>query len=177
MDGSRTIRVRKRDGSVEAFEARKLAASLLRVVGQAGENSYYVRQIAEAVKIYLLRRRWVCISSAAIFEMSVSALRSIGRSLAADAMEWHQLWRNTRRGRIRVRHDDRKETLWEKGWLCKLAVKCWFIRPTTARILVGQIEQQLISEGVRRVSRDELLEMLNNLMMAYGLADAVPVGQ
>jgi len=177
MDGSRTIRVVKRDGSVERFDPAKLASSIWRVMQVEKGCFNHARQLAEAIGAHLVRRSGPRSSSRAVFEMTVKALRYVGLSLSADLMERHRSWRQNRRNRLQVRHENGMVTLWDKAWLKEFTVRSWHISPRAARIIATEVEQQLLSANRNIVLRQEVLEMLNCAMAEYGLADAVPVQQ
>jgi hypothetical protein len=44
-------------------------------------------------------------------------------------------------------------------------------------VIAGQVEASLIAAGRQVVSRGEVVEKMNALVAAFGLADAVPVRQ
>ncbi len=176
MDGSRTIRVIKRDQSIELFDVCKLAGSIWRAM-QGGARYDHSRRLAEAVELYLTRRSYKCISSSAIFEMVVKALRHVGLDAAADSAEAYDDWRNTLRKQLRIRYNTGKLTFWDKGWLCEFARRSWHLRPVTARWLAGLVEIELFAEDDLVVSRQNVIERLNRCVSQYGLADAVPVRQ
>ena len=177
MSGSGTIRVLKRDRSREPFDAWKLTAVVWPAMQSSGLTYPHARQLAEAVEMYLSRQELLCISSTAIFEMLLKAFRHVGMDEAALQVETHRRRRRQLREKLRVRHDPKTATLWDKRWLCQFARRSWHISPATARILAGQIEHQLLDWPKPEISRMQLLEQLNRLMCQYGLADAVPVPQ
>jgi len=177
MTGSGTIRVIKRDRSLERFDAAKLAAAMGRAMGSRGVAMEHARQLADAVEIYLRRRRVRCVTSSALWEMALKALWFVGLSEAAEAAERYRDWRQVLRRRLRVRHDGGKVTYWEKGWLSELAGRSWHVLPTTARIAAGEVEMILLRQDAETVSREEVTDTLNRVMSEFGLADAVPVNQ
>lgn len=175
MSGSGTIRVLKRDGSVEAFDARKLSAAIWGAMQGGGARFEHARRMGEAVETYLRRCGGGCVSSSAVFEMVVKALRHVGLFAAADAAESYCKWRNTLRRQLRIRYNTGNLTFWDKGWLCQFARRSWGVSSATARILAGQVEIDLIRGNDLVVSREAVIDALNRLMSKYGLADAVPV--
>jgi len=175
VNGSGTIGVLKRDQSVELFCAEKLAGALWRAAQGTPAKFQEVRQIAGAVQTYLLRRRGRCVSSRAVFEMALKALRYVGLASAAEAAESYSRWRMLVRGRLRIRHEEGKLTYWDKGWLCELACRSWHVMPTTGRILAGIVELGLLRGEDTVVWRQAVVERLNDVVAEYGLADAVPV--
>lgn len=175
MNGSRTIRVLKHDGQAERFDPLKLAASMWRAIEQTGGQFAHARELAGAIGLYLRENECKCISSSAIFEMSLTVLRRVQLTEAAGKLESHSFRRDLRRRTLRICHDSGKITAWSKGWLCELAQRIWNLSPSVARIIAGAIEEDLLACETKVVSRREVLEMLNARVAEYGLADAVPV--
>lgn len=175
MNGSGTIQVLKRDGSVERFDRARLAGGMWRAMSGTVGRYRDARQLAEAVELYLERCRMRCVSSAAVFEMALQVLRRVGLEDAAAAMEAYRAARRVLRTRLRIRHESGTATLWDRTWLSELAERYWGLRPRAARTLAGQFEGELLAEGPRELSRAEILRRLNRCAAAWGLADAVPV--
>lgn len=171
------IRVLKRDGQAEEFDGLKLAAAIWRAMGGDRDSYSQALYLSDAVRSYLWRGRQGCVSSAAIFEMCVKLLQYVGQPLAARRLQEHRSWRLARRREFRIRHEPGKLTLWEKAWLAQFAQRCWRLSPCTARILAGQIEADLLQTPAREVPRQEIIDRLNEITAAYGLADAIPVSQ
>ena len=171
------IRVLKRDGKAEEFDGLKLAATIWRAMGGGKEAYSQAVFFSDAVRFYLSRSRRGCVSSAALFEMCVKLLQHIGQPLAARRLQEHRSWRLARRREFRIRHERGKLTLWEKGWLADFAQRCWGLSPGTARTLAGQVEADLLRTPAREVPRQEIINRLNEITAAYGLADAVPVSR
>jgi len=119
----------------------------------------------------------VSVSSAAVFEMVLKTLRRVRMEIPAAVMETHHTWRARMRTGIRVLYDDGRKAMWDKGWLAKLICSSWRLGRTTARILAGLMENQLLEVRARTVRRSELIRRANAMVAAYGLADAVPLGQ
>ena len=103
MDGSWTIRVRKRDGTIEAFDSSKLAAAMVRGMSGTCAGLWHARELAEAVEIHFRRSGVRSVSSAMVFEMTCKALRRVGLGLAATAMESHRADRRRMRRLLRSR--------------------------------------------------------------------------
>ncbi|MDP6542963.1 MAG: hypothetical protein QGH60_03175 [Phycisphaerae bacterium] len=175
MNGSGTIRVAKRDGTFEPFDRDKLAAVMYKVM-RGGPNAFTESQeVALAIDIYLQRRGWATVSSAAVLEMVLRTFRRIGMDLPAAIMETHHTWRLRRCRQMKVRYGDGRTAVWDKGWLVKLICSSWHLGMATGRILAGDIETRLLEDNVEVIGRGELVELVNALVAAYGLADAVPV--
>lgn len=176
MDGSRTIRVIKRDGDAEPFDRRKLAAAMHAAMREAGRGRFRdAEQLALAIEIYLNRVGRTEIPSRAIFEMSVRVLRRVRLFAPASAMEANRLCRARRRARLRVVHGCGKVTLWEKAWLAELACRSWGLGRQTGRIIAGEVERVLLGGQRAEVRRDEIQARINEAVAACGLAEAVPV--
>ena len=175
MNGSGTIRVLKRDGSVEPFDLARLAGAMWRAMPGTPGRYRDARPLAEAVCLYLKRCRLRCVSSAALLEMCLQVLRRVGLGEAAVAMETHRAARRTLRRTLRIRHEAGSATLWDRTWLAELAERCWGLPPSAARLLAGQFERELLAERPRELPREEVLARLNRCAGAWGLADAVPV--
>jgi len=168
------IQVLKRDGSVEGFDARKLTAAIWRSMRGASRTFEHACRLAEAVELYLRRRDVRCISSTALFEMTLKVLRCVGPLRAADAAEKFRQLRDALRRQLRIRHEKGRITYWDKAWACEFARASWGVSPQTARILAGKIEIELFALNDPVVPRQKVLDMLNRMMAEYGLADAVP---
>jgi hypothetical protein len=175
MDGSRTIRLLKRDGTAEDFDPHKLAVAIWRALSRRGGQYQDAADLAIAIGIYLQRGPWRVISSAAVFEMTVKVLRRVHFDAAAVAMESFRAARAVGRRRLRVDHGDGKVTCWEKGWLARVGSKSWQLAPQTARILAALVERDLLSQGGRIATRVDVTDRFNQYVAEYGLADAVPV--
>ena len=165
----------KRDGTDEPFDARKLAGAMLRVIPHAAPGACHAPQLALAIRAYLRRSEWLYVPSEAVFAMAVEVLNRCGMDASAEAFDAHRTRREQRRQEVRVLHEGGRITLWDKSWLSELAQRSWFVSAPTGRILAGQVEERLLAGGRRVVPRGEVLDMLNELVAHYGLADAVPL--
>jgi hypothetical protein len=174
MNGSRMIRVRKRDGRSEAFDQSKLAAAMMRGMCGTQAGLWHASQLAEAMGVYLYRSGVRRVSSAALFQMVCKALRRVGLRAAAVALETHRADRRRRRMRLRIRHDSGAVTRWDKNWLRQIGGRMWGLGPTTAAILAGLVETSLLRNCSGRIDRSAVLDLFNELVCEFGLADAVP---
>ena len=177
MNGSRKVRVLKRDGSVEEFDRRKLAAALWRAMRGTGGEFRDAADLSRAVEVYLLKQGCPCVSSAAVLEMAVKVLWRVRLSAAAEAMEFHRSWRSIRRRAIRIRHEGGRQTAWDKGWLAKFVCRSWDLLPATGRIVAAMVENELLQETQKHFPREDLIRRMNDCVAALGLADTVPVRQ
>lgn len=175
MSESGKIRVLKRDGTVEPFDARKLAGTMWRAM-QGTEGRYEdACQLALAMAIYVSREPAKVISSGAIFEMAEKVLARVSLAEAAKTLRAHRSETHAWRRAMRVRHFDGKVTYWDKAWLSELACKSWYLMLSTGRIVAAEIEDKLRCANREIVSRGELVEMVNRRVTELGLGDAVPV--
>lgn len=176
-NGSWTVRVLKRDGSSEDFSVLKLAAVMYKAMqANRGELRDAV-SLAQAVGLYLRRRDMRCISSAAVFEMTIKVFNRVRMDKANDALEAHRAWRSAGRRKLVIRQDNGRSTEWDKSWLCSLAAQSWDLMPATARIVAGIVEYDLIGVRAMMVTRSAAIDQMNETVAALGLADAVPVRQ
>lgn len=177
MTASGKIKVRKRDGSLEAFAPARLASTMARGLARTGGPERLGRDLARAVELYLRRCRRTVVSSTALFEMAVKALRRVCMGEAAEVIELHRTLRAVRRPLLRVRHDGGQVTTWDKSWVALMGERTWGLSRRTARIFAGEIELHLLPQQSRIVDRQDVIALLNERVVQFGLADAVPVRQ
>jgi hypothetical protein len=176
VNGSRTIRVAKRDGTFEPFDRAKLASAIHKVMRDEQHGFSDASELALAIDIYLHQQGWSTVSSAAVFEMLLKTLRKIGLDLPAAMVDTHHTWRARRRKHMKISYADGQITAWDKGWLVKLICSSWRLGRTTGRVLAGHIETQLMeADAIGLIDRSDLIERVNSVVAAYGLADAVPM--
>ena len=168
------IWVLKKDGTAEAFDRRKLAAAIWRAMSRTRASYDHAARLAEAIETYIRRSRTRCVSSAAVFEMTLKALKYVGIPDAAESAEEYAQWRGLLRKQLRIRHEGDRLTMWEKSWLFEFAQRGWQVSRRTARIFAGQVEEDLLRSGQTVVHRADVIEALNRMMAEYGLADALP---
>jgi transcriptional regulator NrdR family protein len=175
MNLTRKVEVLKRDGSTEAFDVAKLAGMLRKGMHHLGFSARNAGDLAGAVEIYLHRMQQQVVSSSAVFEMGLKTLHHVGMDDVSEIIELTRNLRTVRRSMLRVRQDDGRLVAWDKGWLANLGGRMWCLSPNCARILAGEVEQQLLAVDAVEISRFEILEMFNRHVFEFGLADAVPV--
>jgi len=166
---SSTIWVLKRNETIEAFDRQKFRGCLFRALRGGRRDAHWAGALAHAVECFLRRRRVRCLSSAAVLEMAVVALASVGRTASARNLEARHAARLKMRQRLTVRHGSGVRTAWSKDWLVRRAAAEWGLGRTGARVLAGQIEQNLIARDGREVSRARVVQMLAQYVSAYGL--------
>ena len=175
MSESRTIRVIKRDGSVEAFDEPKLTAAMWAAMEGCQGEYEDARELARAVRCFVHRIGWLSVATAAIFEMSLKIMRRVQLGRAAAEYETFRQRRKAGRKRLRVIHDAGQITAWDKAWLAKMACRVWNVSTRTGRILAGQVEGELLADGRGWIRRRDLVDMMNASVLEFGLGDAVPV--
>ena len=176
MNGSRTIRVLKRDGWQESFQTLKLAGAMWRGIQRAGQGRFRdARDLAEAIEIHLVRTEQRVIASDAIFAMAIRVMRRVRMDRAGQVIETHRLWRQARRAGLVLCHGPNKVTIWDKGWLCEIVQRAWNVSPATARTVAGTVETEFLAAAEIMVTRSEVLGRMNEVVSEFGLAEAVPV--
>lgn len=177
MDISVKLQVRKRDGNIEPFDRARLAGVIASAAVKTGGSWQEANDLAEAIELYIRRSNQNLVSSAAIFEMVLKSLNRIGLGGAAQRLDVNARLRNVGRRLLRVSYDSSRNTLWDKSWLAEIAQRSWGVSWRTARILAGEVETDIIVKGASKVTRSEIVDMLNAKVSQFGLGDAVPVDQ
>jgi hypothetical protein len=117
----------------------------------------------------VLHRRIRCLSSAAVLEMALAALRAVDLSESAETLEQAHLARLRMRSRLIVRHDDSPPTAWSKDWLVQQMQRKFGLGRTTARILAAKVERDMLCDPRRELTRGELADLCSNVLGAFGL--------
>ena len=175
MSGSRMVRVLKRDGSREPFQALKLAGAMWRAMQRTDGRFRDARDLAEAIEIHLRRTDQFDVCASTIFDMALRVLRRVCMGSAAEALENYHLWRRLQRGGMLLYHGPGKITLWDKGWLSQHIQCAWNVSAQTARIVAAAVETELLTMDEIMVTRQEVLALMNETVSQFGLAEAVPV--
>ena len=179
-----SILIEKRDGSLEVFDHLKLTAAFWRSLGPVGESHERARYLSDAVAFYLSTYPADTVTSGAIFEMGIKVLAHAGLHRSASLFAGYRIRRNARRKMLHIRHERGLLTRWDKSWLAELTRQAWHIRPTTARIIAGLVEHDLlamddpnapIAFARRELPRDYIIDQLTTRITEMGLADTVPV--
>ena len=174
MDMSRKIDVIKRDGSLEPFDVNKLAASIRRV--SRYDEYHHAVGFAEGIRVHLLRKGILTVGTDDILEM-VQKIMAERESHAMITMELHSRLRQEIRKDIFIKHENDTCVAWDKSWAAGLIHRTWDVSMSVSRIFAGEIEMELLENARSVFDRDELVRMMNEMVMAFGLADAVPVRQ
>jgi hypothetical protein len=177
MSEGKEVHIQKRDGQWEPFDQRKLAAAMWRAMPVASGRYIDMCDLAAAIEIYLGRKNRECITSRAVFEMTLKVLRRAGFCDAAQAMEEFALRRGMRRRALTMVHEGGRRTCWNKTWLVEKVRTSWNLSRPVSRIIAGQVEAEVLRCAGFEVLRGDLLMLLNRRVSQFGLADAVPVRQ
>jgi hypothetical protein len=175
VSGSRTIRVLKRNGNHEPFQALKLAGAMWRGIQATRGRFRDARDLAEAIEIHLKRTGRYEVTSETIFAMALRVLRRVCMDRAADVLEHHHLWRHLQRSGLLVYHGPGKITLWDKDWLCQYLHSAWNVSAATARVIAAAVEIDLLTMDEIMVRREDVLARTNEAVAQFGLAEPVPV--
>lgn len=168
------ISVIKRDGSTEGFERLKVRSCLMRALAGEIDGLYQADVLSSALEFYLHRRKLRCISSPALMEMVLTALKAAGQKRAARRMERFHARRMGLRGRLVLHHGFGPPTAWSKEWLAHHARSLYDLGATAARILAGDVELQLLRRRRREIGRGEVMRMLHREAQAFGLTALSP---
>jgi transcriptional regulator NrdR family protein len=171
------IEVVKRNGDREPFSIGKLAGTVWRGIEPTEGDYQEAIDIARAVFIHLRRKEISVISSGALLDLVLRAMRRMNMAEGAVLIELHSVLRSERRKGFQVVHENGKVSEWDKTWLARLAGRMWFISTRTARHIAGEVEMELLERVDRTVKRQEVVDLLNEEVSQFGLADAVPVRQ
>ncbi len=169
MNGSRKIQVLKRDGAVAPFSPDQLRLCLWRAMAAHRGQFAQAGHLAEAIVLYLVGVKAPAITSRALLEMALQALRQTNHAAAADALETHHRWRLAARRRLTVLHRADRRSEWNRQWLTEQAQRRWDLSRAVARALSAQIEAELLGEG-GEVRRQKVLDLLDERVENYGLA-------
>ena len=176
MIESGTISVRKKNGQIQPFDTGKLAGCIWRSVDAVGGEYQLAWEIARAVEIYLRRKDRDEVTSSAVFEMCLKALRRVKIGEAAEVMELQSALRSIRRRLLRIDHGNGKISHWDKNWLVTLGRQIWQLSVETVRIIASEIELEILpSQQEKVLTREEICKILNEKVVQFGLADALPV--
>ncbi|MHC4716943.1 MAG: ATP cone domain-containing protein [Planctomycetota bacterium] len=164
------ICVLKRDGTSEPFDRYKLRGCLLGLLKSLGEELWHAEVLSSAVGQYLRRRGIRCITSAALLEMVLTALRISGLGDVGGELERRHRARLGMRNRLVLDHGSGVRTAWSKDWLVGRLRARWGLGRAAARVLAGEVELDLMARGSTRIGREEVARMLTERVASCGLA-------
>lgn len=177
-NGSRMVLVVKRGGGTEPFKFEKLRRCFWRALGGEGWSFQSAECLSQAVGIYLRREdRWR-VSSRALLEIALRALRQTGHEDAAKELEWHHRHRLGARRRLKVTQTARPGESkaveawvfrWDRDWVTRQIEQRWDISRAAAAAISADIEAELL-ESPSHIDRDALIDLLDERVEHYGLA-------
>ena len=153
MKRSRMITVLKRDGSLEPFTPEKLRAALMRVLPEGVDSFGRASVLTSTIECYLLSHGPRFVSSGALLEIALAALRAIHLERSARQWEQHHSRRWQLRRQLVIHHNSSGDSDWSKNWLVSHLCAHWSLGRPTARVLAGQVEQQLMPMVRRQLAR------------------------
>ena len=168
--------IRKRDGSTEPFDVRKLRRVLLRALREARQPGYYAEPLAEAIAIHLSGDEGPRpASSAYVFECCQAVLRETGLRPVARALVRHRRRRQRRRRATQVRRCGTRGAAlepWRREHVVASLERRFGLSRAAARIVSCDIEQRVLSLGYRVVDSELIEAIVRNELRAWGLLDA-----
>jgi hypothetical protein len=177
MDGS--IRVRKRDGSVEPFVLSKLRTCLGNGFQASGEmrerGTATCQELAEAVHAYLERTEpEATVSSKRLAELVELVLSQTGYSAASMAIRQHVQLRDQQRRWLRVASRQGAEgryiqRRWNKARIVAHLNGHHQLDAPAARMIASRVEQLIIACGLKVVTTGLVREMTMSELLAWGL--------
>jgi hypothetical protein len=177
-NGSRMVLVVKRGGGTEPFKLEKLRRCFWQALGGEGCLFQSAQCLAQAVGIYLRREdRWR-ISSRALLEIAMRALRQTGYEDAASQLEGYHRRRLGARRRLKVTQAPRPGELaasemwtfrWDRDWVTRQIEQRWAVGRPAAAVISADIESELL-ENKSHIDRQALLDLIDERVEHYGLA-------
>lgn len=166
----------KCDGSVECFSPSKLSTCLARALQGRAYDARLAEPLARAVAMHL--REW---SGAAppttkyVFRCICSVLQQTGLGDVADDLIRVRRQRRANRKRIRVVDVSKaaggRGEPWRKLALVATLQNRYGCRHAVARILAGQIEARVFGLNYRVITKQFMVELTKNEVLAWGLGD------
>lgn len=169
MKGSGTIQVLKRSGITEPFRIDLLGLCMWRAMHDRQGRFAQATQLAEAITIHLSRNGCHIVTSRALLEMALRALRQTHHDLAADALEAHHRRRRAARRSLILVHDAERRSHWDRDWLTEQIRRRWSVSRAAARAISAEIERELLGRD-GPIARDAVLSMVDRRVEEYGLA-------
>lgn len=175
MSARKTTMVKKRDGSLEAFQIEKLR----RCLGSLMESCQYDVRVADALaKAVAYHLTEECgegsVSSRYIYQCVQAVLKRTGLTDVADELSAYSRFRSVCRRRLRVRRArvaERNLARWQKKAVVDTLETQYQVQRPVARILAGEIESRVFSLGYNEVSQGLVDELIRNELHSWGLQD------
>ncbi len=172
------IRVRKRDGRVEAFDSRRLVAALFAALQAAGEDGRQAVELADSLTRVLAH--WERPVEAAEIATAVKTLLEQGGcSQAARGFGRHRAERERRRNRIRVHDADPDRPgfgRWDRGRLARSLLRSRSLKGGVAARIAARVEKRLLGCGLVHVTTRLVAALCDNECRALGLRGDVSRG-
>lgn len=175
------LRVVKRDGAIEPFEAGKLRRCLAIGMKACEYHERLADDLVRAVEIHLRG----CaggrgLKSDYVFRCVRTVLRETGMPDVAKVLEGYRRRRTVCRGRVRVFSEtrtNRSPSRWRKGRVVETLVTRLGLSGPAARVVAGEVEQRVLMLGYGAVSTGLISELIRTELRCWGLSrDALRVG-
>jgi hypothetical protein len=177
-NGSRMVLVVKRGGGTEPFSPEKLRRCFWRALGGETDLFQSAECLSQAVGIYLKRENRWRISSRALLEIAIRALRQTGHDQAAKDLELHHRDRLGARRQLKVTQaaqpGESNSTntwtfRWDRDWVTRQIEQRWQVSRTAAAVISADIEEELLSTQTQ-IDRQALLDLIDERVDHFGLA-------
>ena len=186
--------VRKRDGRVVSFDTEKIANAIFKAAQSiGGQDKYLAEDLAEAVKLYLIKESKKDIPSVEdIQDVVERVLIKTGHAKTAKA---YILYRE-KRARIRriregiqpgdvdlteverqnlikninlsVRESNDNISLWDKERIINALTVETGLSRNISELIVGEIEEEILTSKVNEISSSLIRELVNSKLITYG---------
>ncbi|RMF83356.1 MAG: hypothetical protein D6744_04830 [Planctomycetota bacterium] len=177
MKIGRTMKVSKRDGTVEPFNQGKVRRCIALGCQAVGVTTRVADSLARAVAIHLRESAEPGLPTTEyIFRCVRAALEQTEFPRAARVLMQHRRWRDLSRESIRVfdaRRPERPAGQWRKTRVVRTLERRYRLSPSTARILAGELEERVLGLRYQMISTALLGELIRNELRAWGLLGEV----
>jgi hypothetical protein len=174
-----SIRVCKRDGSLEPFVLAKLLHCIrcgLQAAGQPHDlDTSTAGSLGEAVYEYLKSTYdGGAVTAGQLAELVELVLTQTGHSSAAMSIRAHRRARDRQRRTVMVAatrpHDGRiVQQPWNKGHIVQHLRRQHLLDTPASRMIAGRVEQLVFASGLRVVTCGLIREMARSELLAWGL--------
>ena len=174
MSREKAVVVAKQDSSIERFSDAKLRNCLAAVLTATRQDPNLASPLARAVAMHLAD--WSDReppSSEYVFRCVQAVFNQTGLQQAARCMAVHRRRRRARRKQVQVVYPDRATASpvpWSKTRVVACLRSAHGLGPSVARLLAGEVEMRLLSLGFRFVRPALIKALIENVLMAWGLA-------
>ena len=162
------LKVKKEDGSVEAYLHTKVLGTISNALASAGEADIFAaEQLAEVVTYYLYERKRRSVTSSEVFSIIKAILSATGHEEAAVALSEYHFERRIKRSRVQVASIDVQELTdaellargeeldakcrWDKSVIVRNLAAKHGIDQQTARTIASMVEEKIFSMGMTLV--------------------------